>query len=103
MSFLSGLPLVTTPGKPKKGEAVRVNDRFQVEDPGFARLLWERTGLKDLMMNGAAVDDSSETVEQPAELDQQVRQLWGGDVLGMNPNIRIYRYRPGQFFDKHCK
>jgi hypothetical protein len=27
----------------------------------------------------------------------------GGEVVGLNPNIRIYRYRPGQFFDAHCK
>ncbi len=27
--------------------------------------------------------------------------IWGGEVLGLNPNIRVYRYRPGQFFDKH--
>ena len=27
--------------------------------------------------------------------------IWGGEVIGLNPNIRVYRYRPGQFFDKH--
>lgn len=27
----------------------------------------------------------------------------GGQVIGLNPNIRIYRYTPGQFFDAHCK
>jgi len=27
----------------------------------------------------------------------------GGEVVGLNPNIRIYRYSPGQFFDAHCK
>lgn len=26
-----------------------------------------------------------------------------GEVVGLNPNIRIYRYTPGQFFDAHCK
>jgi hypothetical protein len=29
--------------------------------------------------------------------------LRGGEVVGLNPNIRIYRYSPGQFFDAHCK
>lgn len=27
----------------------------------------------------------------------------GGEVVGLNPNIRIYRYTKGQFFDVHCK
>jgi hypothetical protein len=40
IAYLSTLPLVTTPGKPKKGEAVRVNDRFQVDDESFSNILW---------------------------------------------------------------
>ncbi|KAI1334717.1 hypothetical protein F5Y15DRAFT_400797 [Xylariaceae sp. FL0016] len=83
ISFLRGLPLTTTPGRPKRGEATRVNDRFQVQDPIFSRRLWLETGLK-------------ETV-----LDESVSHLWGGEVLGLNPNIRIYRYSKGQFFDCH--
>ncbi|KIV82428.1 hypothetical protein PV11_04543 [Exophiala sideris] len=83
VSFLSSLPLTTTPGNPKRGEAVRVNDRFQVDDPVFANTLWERTGLKYLI----------DTVEEESTFD--------GKILGLNPNIRVYRYRPGQFFDKH--
>ena len=27
----------------------------------------------------------------------------GGDVVGLNPSIRIYRYTKGQFFDCHCQ
>lgn len=27
----------------------------------------------------------------------------GGEVVGLNPNIRIYRYTKGQYFDAHCK
>lgn len=26
----------------------------------------------------------------------------GGEPLGLNPRIRIYRYKKGQFFDCHC-
>ena len=81
VSFLGSLPLTTTPGQPKKGDAVRVNDRFQIQDPGFARSLWESTSLKGLVTK--------------AETD------WGGQVCGLNPNIRIYRYTKGQFFDQH--
>lgn len=83
VSFLSTLPLTTTPGKPKRGEATRVNDRFQIEDPAFAQRLWSETALKDLV----------ESYED--------RSVWGGQVLGLNSNIRIYRYSPGQFFDQH--
>ncbi|KIX07633.1 uncharacterized protein Z518_02286 [Rhinocladiella mackenziei CBS 650.93] len=83
VSFLSSLPLTTTPGKPKRGEAIRVNDRFQVQDALFAQMLWERSGLQHLV----------ESFEG--------RGIFEGQVLGLNPNIRVYRYRPGQFFDKH--
>lgn len=85
VSFLRSLPLVTTPGVPKKGDAVRVNDRFQIDDAGFAQRLWSETGLSEVV---GAVED---------------KNLWGGEVLGLNPNIRIYRYSKGQFFDQHCE
>jgi hypothetical protein len=49
VSFLKTLPLVTTPGKPKKGEALRDNDRFSVEDWGFAERLWREGGLGELL------------------------------------------------------
>ncbi|ROT34699.1 hypothetical protein SODALDRAFT_83279 [Sodiomyces alkalinus F11] len=83
VSFLKGLPLVTTPGRPKRGEAVRVNDRYQVEDPVFARRLWLETGLLDALQQG------------------DVRDLWGGELVGLSPNIRVYRYLKGQYFDAH--
>jgi len=50
VAFLRELPLVTTPGKPKRGEAVRVNDRFQIDDPKFAHRLWTETGLKEALL-----------------------------------------------------
>lgn len=83
VAFLSTLPLVTTPGQPKKGDALRVNDRFQVDDPVFAEQLWNSTGLKHLI------------TESPHN--------WGGEPCGLNPRIRIYKYGKGQFFDQHCK
>lgn len=83
VSFLTSLPLMTTPGKPKRGEAVRVNDRYQVTDAGFANILWQETALKQLILN------------------YKNQALWKGDVLGLNSNIRVYRYKPGQFFDQH--
>ncbi|OAL45690.1 hypothetical protein IQ07DRAFT_215776 [Pyrenochaeta sp. DS3sAY3a] len=94
VSFLSTLQLATTPGKPKKGDAVRVNDRFQVDDPVFAERLWSTTSLKDLVMGTSGDDGLGLT-------DDQRKHLWGGEVVGLNPNIRIYRYSKGQFFDQH--
>lgn len=95
VSFLSSLPLTTTPGKPKKGDAVRVNDRYQIDDPAFAENLWSGTSLKNLV-SGLADDDG-------LDLSKTRRnELWGGEVIGLNPNIRIYRYSKGQFFDQHC-
>jgi hypothetical protein len=94
VSFLSSLPLATTPGKPKRGDAVRVNDRFQIDDPAFAERLWSGTALRDLVLGNTENDGLDMD-------DVQRRELWGGDVVGLNPNIRVYRYSKGQFFDQH--
>lgn len=101
ISFLSSsssnLTFTTTPSKPKKGEAVRVNDRLQVDDAGFAERLWSGTGLKGLVMgdNGFEGDGDEEK--------EKDRGLWGGEVLGLSSNIRVYRYGKGQFFGRHCE
>lgn len=50
VAFLQTLDLQTTPGRPKRGDAVRVNDRFQVQDGLFAGALWEKTGLREALM-----------------------------------------------------
>lgn len=93
VEFLSRLPLVTTPATQKKDHAVRVNDRFQIDDPIFARTIWE-TGLKQTLSE-AGIDDKAYDSEKR-------QQLLGGEVLGLNSNIRVYRYRAGQFFASHC-
>ena len=98
VSFLSSLPLITTPAKPKEGDAVRVNDRIQFHDPKFAESLWSSTGLK-----GLVTEATQEGVEREAADSSSLEQSWGGEVLGLNPNIRIYRYREGQFFAQHCR
>lgn len=107
-SFLASLPLTTTPGKPKKDEAVRVNDRFQVQDARFAEMLWSGTAMRDLMTTrfGEDADDAYNDdgeLPPPAELALRAQKVWGGEPLGLNPNIRIYRYSAGQFFAQHCK
>lgn len=50
VAFLRTLSLTTTPGRPKRGEATRVNDRFQVQDQAFADRLWTETGLRDVLL-----------------------------------------------------
>lgn len=95
VSFLASLPLVTTPGRPKKDEALRVNDRFQVDDACFAELLWSGTGLKELICKSAS-RNRNEDEREGEKVD------WDGEVLGLNPNIRVYRYTKGQFFGQHC-
>lgn len=94
VSFLSSLPLVTTPGQPKKGDALRVNDRFQVDDPSFAESLWRSAGLEDLL---------TRSDENEGEPRQTLSRLWGGEVCGLNPRIRVYRYSKGQYFAQHCR
>ncbi|KAB8342921.1 hypothetical protein FH972_022518 [Carpinus fangiana] len=96
VKFLSNLPLTTTPGVPKKGNAVRVNDRFQIDDAAFAEKLWSVSGLKDVVL-----DLSMDGIDDLKSIEERRRDFWGGHVLGLNSNIRIYRYRPGQFFDQH--
>ena len=51
VSFIRSLPLTTTPGTPKRGYAVRVNDRYQIDDPAFAHRLWTETGLKEAILD----------------------------------------------------
>ncbi|KAF2273122.1 uncharacterized protein EI97DRAFT_436366 [Westerdykella ornata] len=100
VSFLSTLPLTTTPGKPKKGDAVRVNDRFEVEDAAFAERLWSETALRDLVLGHSVAEDAADG-DGPSLNDEERVALWGDEVVGLNPRIRIYRYKKGQFFDKH--
>ncbi|KAI6709114.1 hypothetical protein PZA11_006838 [Diplocarpon coronariae] len=98
VNFLKTLPLTTTPGKPRKGDALRCNDRFQILDEGFANRLWLETGLRDLIC-GSQQGELGGEGEQRAQEERM--RLWGGEVVGLNPSIRIYRYTKGQFFDCH--
>jgi len=107
VSCLSSLPLITTARNPKKGEAVRVNDRFQIHDAGFAESLWSSTALKQLVLveetrrGGVQFQEGEIESEIDNDEDNGVDALWGGRPLGLNPNIRIYRYVQGQFFARH--
>ena len=71
VSFLKGLPLTTTPGKPKKGDALRFNDRFQVVDENFANRLWIETGLREIIGGTEERDNDDEQMSRA-----QRRELW---------------------------
>ncbi|XP_043716591.1 uncharacterized protein LOC122664709 [Telopea speciosissima] len=64
---------------PTKGEAFRDNDRVSVNDPVLAETIWE-SGLRIIFS------------------DIKIR---GKVAVGLNPNIRFYRYKVGQRFGRH--
>lgn len=76
---------------------MRVNDRLQVDDAGFAERLWSGTGLKGLVMGDNGFEGEGD------EEKEKDGGLWGGEVLGLSSNIRVYRYGKGQFFGRHCE
>eukprot|EP00933_Yihiella_yeosuensis_P039046 TRINITY_DN32983_c0_g1_i1.p1 TRINITY_DN32983_c0_g1~~TRINITY_DN32983_c0_g1_i1.p1 ORF type:complete len:236 (+),score=50.22 TRINITY_DN32983_c0_g1_i1:34-741(+) len=73
-----GLEIQTSRG-PAFGEAVRHHKRASFDDPGFADALWE-AGLCDAL----------------ADLRVGKRR-----PVGLNCNIRIYQYEPGDVFGQH--
>eukprot|EP00746_Dinoflagellata_sp_MGD_P022144 gnl/MRDRNA2_/MRDRNA2_151749_c0_seq1.p1 gnl/MRDRNA2_/MRDRNA2_151749_c0~~gnl/MRDRNA2_/MRDRNA2_151749_c0_seq1.p1 ORF type:complete len:223 (-),score=44.20 gnl/MRDRNA2_/MRDRNA2_151749_c0_seq1:256-924(-) len=74
----AGLELQTSRG-PKFGEAERHHQRVSFDDPAFADALWA-AGLS------AALTNIRVGRRRP---------------LGLNPNIRIYQYVPGDLFGQH--
>ena len=67
---------MTTPGKPKKGDALRFNDRFQVHDEAFANRLWLETGLKELVCGSEGGESDDGTVEGDGMTKEERRELW---------------------------
>jgi hypothetical protein len=65
----------------KKGEAYRDNDRFSIEDIKFSQELYN-SGLNSLVSNWSST-------------------LTKKSAVGLNPNIRIYKYSTGQKFGQH--
>ncbi|KAH7855591.1 hypothetical protein Vadar_026553 [Vaccinium darrowii] len=64
---------------PAKGEAYRDNDRVSLNDPVLADTIWE-SGLDRLFSEF---------------------KIRGKVAVGLNPNIRLYRYKVGQHFGRH--
>lgn len=68
-------------------------------DEQFANQLWSETGLRELVCGRD--DEVDEGEEEEGMSREERRELWGGEPIGLNPSIRIYRYTKGQFFDCH--
>ena len=81
---------------------MRVNDRFQIEDRRFAEMLWGSTALRELVMNLEEDEEGGVEGGEGKGQKRTMKEIWGGEPLGLNPNIRIYRYSRGQFFARHC-
>lgn len=81
---------------------MRVNDRFQIEDARFAEMLWDVTSLKELVESPSPSPGAEEGEGEGEGEGRSMKEIWGGAPLGLNPNIRIYKYSPGQFFARHC-
>jgi hypothetical protein len=73
-------PKLAQPVAPKRGEARRTNERFSQPDETFAEHLFQASGLAEI---------------------PEVQALGSGRLAGLNPNIRIYRYKEGAFFGPH--
>lgn len=85
---------------------MRVNDRFQVDDVAFSKMLWEKTGLKEVLVDEQYTNlwyEYHNDLKKENGLDaNNTTIIRGGTPIGLNPNIRIYRYSKGQYFDCHC-
>ncbi|KAJ1674546.1 hypothetical protein EV182_003066 [Spiromyces aspiralis] len=78
-----GFPPVPAKVVPKRGEAFRNNSRISVSDPQYAEHMWSESGLGHLLKECGW-----------ATLDDRM-------PVGLNDNIRLYRYGPGQRFGRH--
>jgi len=77
-NYVDTSPNVTVQHQPRTSEyTFRHNDRLQITDPGFARFLFQR--LRPLLSTHVSLSSA----------------------VGMNSNIRLYRYSKGQRFDAH--
>jgi hypothetical protein len=79
ITFIDNLSL-DPPRAPKRGEAERRNERFQVQDDAFAERLWRDSGL--------------------SKVCEGIEGRNGRKPCGLNGNIRIYRYPEGSFFGR---
>lgn len=90
-SFEKGINLETTPLRKLKEYAVRVNDRWSTTDYESSQKLWQY--LKQLL-----IQENEYGYEDPetAAIKRDFEQ-----AIGLNPQLRVYRYRKGHHFGQH--
>ncbi|KAJ1970223.1 hypothetical protein IWQ62_000050 [Dispira parvispora] len=88
-----GFPSVPRQIVPKRGEAFRNNARISILDPNAADQLWHSSGLAQLIQSEWSRGKSL------ARLPSAVTR--GKQPVGLNGQLRLYRYDPGQRFGKH--
>lgn len=72
MKYMLTFPRLHGTGRgPRYGEALRDNGRLQIQDPVFSERLWRASSLREVF-EGVQVE--------------------GQAAVGLNPNIRLYRY-----------
>lgn len=89
--FEQGITLETTPMRKSKEYAVRVNDRWSTTDFFLAQALWKYLSQILLAENEYGyVDPEIEALHEQFNL-----------AIGLNPQLRVYRYRKGHHFGQH--
>lgn len=88
-SFEKNLSMETTPIRKSKEYAVRVNDRFSSVDFDASNKLWHYLQL--FLTKENEYDD----------FDKKALQANFSDAIGLNPQLRVYRYRKGHHFGQH--
>lgn len=86
-SFVKDLKMETTPLVKSKDYAARVNDRSLVNDMDTSKDLWAYLQHVLLLSEN---DETSPMLQKHFE-----------NGRGLNPNLRMYRYRSGHYFGKH--
>lgn len=88
-SFEAKLQLETTPLIKSKIYATRVNDRCSLMDLDTAGSLWEY--LHQVINQELSYED-----EDMEEIQEEFH-----NAIGLNPQLRIYRYKEGHHFNQH--
>ncbi|KAG7663762.1 uncharacterized protein J8A68_002709 [[Candida] subhashii] len=90
-SFERELTLETTPLIKSKEYALRYNDRCSIpDDLASSDILWQY--LSKILLQEKQYDEDEEM--------QEIHDIFG-NACGLNPQLRVYRYRKGHHFDKH--
>lgn len=94
ITWFEGFTMETTKQPPKKNFAARVNDRLSLNEPLIAGILW--TQLRMVLSGENKVFQYSSELEESEFQNPEFKSC-----IGLNENLRIYRYRKGHYFGSH--